>query len=48
MGDGVNGTKLTGSFMNFTDGHIVAMAILSFVSGLIIFVIRNSIRKSRQ
>jgi hypothetical protein len=45
MGDGINGTKLSGSFMNFFDGHIPGMMILSLIIGLIIFAIRKSVKK---
>jgi hypothetical protein len=40
MGDGIDGTKLAGSFMNFLDGHIVGMIVFSIVCGLVIFAIR--------
>ena len=46
MGDGINGTKLTGSFMSFTDGHVVAMTILSVVLGGCIFALRSKLKKS--
>ena len=45
VGDGIDGTKLAGSFMNFTDGHIVFMVTLALGLGGIIFVIRNRIKK---
>ncbi|MEO6719593.1 MAG: hypothetical protein ABIN67_04465 [Ferruginibacter sp.] len=48
MGEGIGGTKLSGSFMNFTDGHVVGMVILSLVLGGIIFAIRKSLKKKRQ
>ena len=48
MGDGIDGTKLGGSFMNFTDGHVVGMAILSLLLGGIIFAIRTRLKKNRQ
>ena len=41
LGDGVDGTKLGGSFMNFFDGHILGMVIFSIVIGLVVFAIRN-------
>ncbi|MEO6229906.1 MAG: hypothetical protein ABJB11_12135 [Ferruginibacter sp.] len=44
LGEGINGTKLSGSFMNFSDGHIMGMIILALVSGIVIFFIRNSIK----
>ena len=48
LGDGVDATKLGGSFMNFIDGHVLGMVILSIVIGLVVFAIRNRIRKNRQ
>ena len=48
MGDGIDGTKLGGSFMNFTDGHVVGIAILSLLLGGIIFAIRTRLKKNRQ
>ena len=39
--EGIDATKLTGSFMNFFDGHIAVMVILSVVSGGIIFLLRR-------
>ncbi|HEY0042479.1 MAG TPA: hypothetical protein VGB71_17520, partial [Flavisolibacter sp.] len=48
MGDGINGTKLTGSFMNFSDGHIGVMAILALLLGVIIFVVRTNLKKKLQ
>lgn len=47
MGDGIDGTKLGGSFMNFFDGHIVAMIVLALILGGVIFAIRNKIKKNR-
>jgi hypothetical protein len=41
LGEEIDGTKLTGSFMNFFDGHILGMIILAFVLGSMIFFIRN-------
>ena len=41
MGDKIDGTKLGGSFMNFFDGHISAMIILSALTGGMIFVFRR-------
>jgi hypothetical protein len=41
MAEGIDGTKLSGSFMNFFDGHIVGMVILSFILGGVIFTFRN-------
>jgi hypothetical protein len=34
--------------MNFIDGHVPAMAILSLVLGGIIFVVRNRIKRNRE
>jgi hypothetical protein len=48
MGDGIDGTKLTGSFMNFADGHVSDMAVLSLLLGAIVFVIRNQVKTNRQ
>lgn len=48
IGDGIDGTKLSGSFMNFTDGHVVAMVILSLPVGAAVFAFRNMIKKHRQ
>jgi hypothetical protein len=48
MNDGIDGTKLGGSFMNFTDGHIIAMLILSIVLTGLIFFIRKKINDKRQ
>ena len=31
MGEGIDGTKLSGSFMNFFDGHFVAMVLISLI-----------------
>ena len=45
MGEGVNGTKLGGAFMNFIDGHIIAMMVLSLLLGGIVFIIRTRMRR---
>jgi len=45
LGDSIDGTKLGGSFMNFFDGHIVAMVIIALVLGLLIFALRNMAKK---
>ena len=45
MGDGIDGTKLGGSFMNFFDGHIIAMLILSIVMTGLIFLIRKKLSR---
>jgi len=47
MGEGIDGTKLAGSFMNFFDGHVIAMIIVSILLGGLIFVFRNR-RKTHQ
>ena len=44
---GVDGNKLTGSFMNFFDGHITAMIIVALLFGLLIFIIRSRLSKNR-
>lgn len=46
LGQGIDGTKLSGSFMNFTDGHILAIIILALLFGTTIFFIRNIKRAS--
>ena len=48
MGEGIDGTKLGGSFMNFFDGHIVGMIILAVLMIGIVFIIRKRINKNRQ
>jgi hypothetical protein len=40
MGEGIDGTKLGGSFMNFFDGHIAGMIILALLLGGVIFAFR--------
>jgi hypothetical protein len=47
MGDGIDGTKLGGSFMNFFEGHIIAMLILSIVLTALIFLIRKKLNDNR-
>jgi len=47
MDNSIDGTKLGGSFMNFFDSHIGSMLIFSFLTGVIIFVLRNMINKNR-
>ena len=47
MGEGIDGTKVSGGFMNFTDGHIIAMIIISILTGGVIFAFRNMIKKNR-
>ncbi len=48
MDSGINGTKLAGSFMNFFDGHIIAMIIFSMVLGGIIFMLRKKRQQASQ
>ena len=48
MDKSIYGTKLGGSFMNFFDGHIVAMVILSLLFGGLIFAFREVRKKNRQ
>ena len=48
MSDGIDGTKLGGSFMNFFDGHITGMIILAIVLAAVIFLIRKKISERRQ
>jgi hypothetical protein len=45
MSEGINGTKLGGAFMNFMDGHILSMIVLSLLLGGIVFIIRMKIKK---
>ncbi|MEO7046280.1 MAG: hypothetical protein ABI091_13305 [Ferruginibacter sp.] len=45
LGEGIDGTKLSAGFMDFSDGHIIAMSILALLSGTIIFFIRNAMKK---
>src|ERR1700712_4913249 len=47
MDNSIDGTKLSASFMNFFDGHIGGMVILSVLLGGIIFFFRNRIKKNR-
>ena len=48
MSNGIDGTKLAGSFMNFFDGHIIGMLILAVVLTALIFFIRKKIIDNRQ
>ena len=41
MSAGVNGTKLGGSFLLFSEGHILAMALIAFVLGGAVFILRR-------
>ena len=43
MDAGINGTKLAGSFMNFTDGHITGIIIAAVLAGGLIVVARKTI-----
>lgn len=47
LGDGTNGTKLGGSFMDFWNGHIVAILIFSLVMGLAFFATGRATRKEK-
>jgi hypothetical protein len=47
IGEGIDGTKLAGSFMNFIDGHITVMIFLSLLLTGLIFLIRNKMRKKQ-
>lgn len=48
MDKSIDGTKLGGSFMNFFDGHIFGMVILSLLMGGLIFVFRRMKKSYRQ
>ena len=48
MGASIDGTKLSGSFMNFIDGHVIGMVILSLLLGGLIFAFRNMKKKNSQ
>jgi hypothetical protein len=41
LGEAIDGTKLSGSFMNFFDGHIPGMLGTAAILGILIFMIRN-------
>ena len=45
MNKDIDGIKLAGSFMNFFDGHIILMLILSITVGSTIFFFRNRTQK---
>lgn len=47
MGEGIDGTKLSGSFMNFFDGHILAMVILSLLLGGLISAFRRMKKRNQ-
>jgi len=48
MGKSIEGTKLAASFMNFFDGHVVAMVILSLLLGGVIFAFRRMKNRNLQ
>ena len=48
MGAGIDGTKLSGSFMNFTDGHVGAMIFVSLLLSIPVFLFRNGMKNKRQ
>ena len=41
LGEAIDGTKLSGSAMNFLDGHIPGLIGLAAIAGILIFIIRN-------
>lgn len=45
LGEGIDGTKLSGSFMNFFDGHVPGILGLSILLGSLIFLIRDRVSK---
>lgn len=47
IGESIDGTKLSGSFMNFIDGHVMAMVILSLLMGGLIFAFRRMRKRNR-
>ncbi|MEP7375826.1 MAG: hypothetical protein ABI675_20685 [Chitinophagaceae bacterium] len=48
MDNSIDGTMLGGSFMNFFDGHIVTMVVLSLLLGGLIFAFREMKKRNRQ
>ncbi|MEP6712827.1 MAG: hypothetical protein ABJA37_10445 [Ferruginibacter sp.] len=48
LGERIDGTKLSASFMNFSDGHFSGIIILALISGMVIFFIRNSIKRKHE
>ncbi len=42
MTSGIDGTKLGGSFLIFFDGHILAMILIAFVIGGLVFALRRN------
>ena len=45
LSEGVDGTKLMGSFMIFFDGHIVGMVTLALLLGGAIFFLRSNLKR---
>ena len=45
LGEAIDGTKLSGSFMNFSDGHIMGLIILALILGIMIYFIRRTIKR---
>ena len=45
---GIDGIKLSGSFMNFTDGHVGAMIIVSLLLSIPVFILRSRHKNKRQ
>jgi len=45
ISEGIDGTKLAASFMNFFDGHIIPMVIFSLLLGGLIFAFRTRMKK---
>jgi len=45
MEHGINGTKLAGSFMLFYEGHVSALLLTALLTGAIIFLVWNLIKK---
>ncbi len=48
LGEGIDGTKLSGSFMNFSNGHIMGMSMLALGLGIVILFIRDSIKRKQK
>lgn len=48
LGGGIDGTKLSGSFMNFTNGHVPGMVMLAILLGGLVYVIRSRMQKNWQ
>lgn len=47
IGDGIDGTKMAASFMNFFDGHVSAMIVTAIIVGAGIFGLRMMRRRRR-